>query len=119
VCDSCRNYDYFYSEYSDQYYHDSEEATDVYVTQSRNETWTKAEAEANAYWVDCESEYYQKHLVWETEDGYIPKSYLDDGSWAICILDNLAYEIEEMIETKDGPVAKCNAPEDMIEGKVA
>jgi hypothetical protein len=86
VCDSCRNYDYFYSEYSDQYYHDNEEATEVYVTQSRTETWTTNEAEANAYWVDCESTYYQKHLVWETEDGLI---------------------------------AKCNADEDMLEGKVA
>jgi hypothetical protein len=120
VCNHCLESDYFFSDFSEQYFrHGDEEDTEVYVTQSRNETWTKAEAEANAYWVDCESEYYQEHLVWETEDGYIPKSYLDDGSWAICSVDNLAYNIEEMIDTKDGLVAKCNVDEDMLEGKVA
>ena len=106
VCQSCLDHDFFTSDLSGEVFSDSHLV--VVYDDGRSRYWSEDEAENDAFLCEVSGEYYTERSVWETLDGFISRKYIEDGSYVVCSVDNLAYPKEEMVETKLGPVQKYN-----------
>jgi hypothetical protein len=129
VCEGCRDYDFFVSDYDGEYYRDTD-CVEVHINQYRAERWTESQANCYAIYSDDFGEWLKDDVAKETSTGeYIPIWWIGKD-WFICSEDGLAYPEDEIIEHDGKFYAKENAPEDseyyrfnstedMIEGKVA
>jgi len=83
------------------------------VAKRRYESWSEREAEWDAVFSEEIGEWLHSDIAKRTfDDEYIPVWYIREGKWFVCSNEEVAYPIEEMVDTPDGPVAKCNYNEE-------
>lgn len=108
VCDHCRENEYFYSEYDDEYYPNAEGSETVYIREGICETWTEAQTENHAQWCEQDGQYWISNQTVELANGdYAPehRTFVSDG-------DGDTYHIEDRKEMPCGCVVSEREYED-------
>jgi hypothetical protein len=112
VCESCRDNGFFISDNSGEWV-ENYSRTEVLVAKGLYESWSENEAKYDAVFSEELGEYIHPDISERTfDDEYIPVWYITEDKWFICTVEEVAYPIEERVDTPDGPVAKCNYNEE-------